>query len=226
MGFDLVRRTRRPEHSLLGVRALGIETIIDVGANVGQFAREALSLFPAARVLSFEPVPEAFRALSAWAATTNGRVTALNVAVGERNGEIQMFKHADFTASSSLLQTTGTCEDLFPQTSKQEQINVRLSTLDAALEGQDLRRPVLLKLDVQGYEDRVIRGASKTLGAASAVIVEVDIAPLYKEQASFKDLVVALDGHGFRFSGTLDQLLRRDGHAISCDAVFLRDLPG
>lgn len=226
LGFDLVRQTRRPEHSMLGVRSLDVRTVIDVGANEGQFASQATTLFPQARIFSFEPVPAPFRALSSWAASTGGRVTAMNLALGDSAGEIEMFQHSNFTASSSLLATTSACEDLFPQTSKQERIRVRISTLDDALAGHDLARDVLVKLDVQGYEDRVIRGATRILSRASAVIVEVDVDPLYEGQASFKDLVASLDTCGLRFAGALEQIFGRDGHVIYFDAVFLRPKGG
>ena len=65
-GFDLVRRDQLPRHTLLGLRRLDVRTIIDVGANAGQFARSIQSEFPAARILSFEPQREPFRRLEDW----------------------------------------------------------------------------------------------------------------------------------------------------------------
>jgi FkbM family methyltransferase len=220
-GFELTRRTRMPTVSLLGVRNLPIQTIIDVGANEGQFAKEYLEYFPKARVVSFEPVPQAYDRLAAWAAS-DGRVTVIKAAVGEANGKLDMFEHVDFTASSSLLKTTKAVEERWPKTGNQRVISIDVTTLDDALAGVPLTPGVLVKIDVQGYEDRVIRGASRTLRATDAAIIEIDLDSLYDGQASFSNIVVALEACGLSYAGALNQTLDRDGHVIFFDAVFLR----
>jgi hypothetical protein len=84
---------------------------------------------------------------------------------------------------------------------------------------------VLVKLDVQGYEDRVIKGGCATLARARACIVEANIEALYEGQARFPDLLLAMGELGFRYSGNLDQTYDDDGQVVYFDAVFTR-LPG
>ncbi len=158
---------------MLGLRAIDFRTIIDVGANKGQFAKRFLAIFPKAQVLSFEPVPSAFRELSEWTAS-EPRATVFNLAVGDREGRVQMVEHVENTVSSSLLETTAQSIDIWPAQAKQRTVDVAITTLDKAI-GPAPRAEVLVKLDVQGYEDRVIRGARETLRKAAAAIVEVNV---------------------------------------------------
>ena len=166
IGLDVVRISKNPRWSLLGLRKLPIRTIVDVGANTGQFARYISDLLPEANILSFEPLAGPFKELQRWGQNKqDGRVTAFNLALGEEEGEVEIFGHEDHSPSSSFLKTTDVCETLYPFTKKQVARKVQLTTLDKII--GSLSRPlvpdILIKLDVQGYEDRVIRGGKKHL---------------------------------------------------------------
>ena len=223
-GFDIIRRENSPAQTLLGLQSRPIHTVIDVGANTGQFAREISNFFPNARLFCFEPLPAPFEALSAWAKTQHGRVTPINLAIGEKEGEAEMFLHQDHTPSSSLLATTKLNEQYYPFTKEQKRISVKQTTLDAALYKvqAELSAELLIKLDVQGYEDRVIAGGSTTFARASTCILEVSLDNLYEGQANFKNLLMRLDKFGFHYVGNLNQAYGDDGHCIFLDAVFTR----
>lgn len=223
-GFDVVKRKNSPALTLLGLQSRPIRTVIDVGANIGQFAKKISSFFPNAKLYCFEPLPEPFDALSAWAKTQQGRVVPFNLAIGEKEGEAEMFLHEDHTPSSSLLATTKLNEQYYPFTRGQKRICVRQTTLDAAFgEVQaKLSSDILIKLDVQGYEDRVIAGGAEIFAKATACILEVCLDSLYEGQADFLKLLTMLDALGYRYVGNLDQTYGEDGHCIFLDAVFLR----
>ena len=224
IGLDVVRIRNSPRQTLLGLRSRPIQTIIDVGANSGQFASRISEYFPDATIYCFEPLPGPFTVLSEWANSQNGRVWPLNFAVGDKEGEVEIYLHEDHTPSSSLLATTKLAERYYPFIREQTRIVVRRKTLDVAFDEirVKLLREILIKLDVQGYEDRVIAGGSRLFSEASACIVEVSVDALYKGQAAFADLLKMLDGLGFRYAGNLDQTYGDDGHCIFLDAVFLR----
>ncbi|MGB5080127.1 MAG: FkbM family methyltransferase, partial [Burkholderiales bacterium] len=172
-GFDVVglrNSPNRPRQTLLGLKARPIRTVIDVGANTGQFSREVSALLPGARFYCFEPLPGPFAALSAWAETQKGRVKPFNLALGDREGATEMFLHEDHTPSSSLLATTRLAERHYPFTRGQKRVSVMQTTLDAALAGMqdELSPEMLVKLDVQGFEDRVIAGGMGTFARASS----------------------------------------------------------
>lgn len=225
LGLDVHRLAKSPAHTLLGLRYLPIRTIIDVGANTGQFARRAREIFPSASLICFEPLPEAFAELSEWAKTCgDGRVKVLQRAIGEEAGVVKMFNHAEHNASSSLLATTTKATSLYPQLSNQVPAEVILTTLDKAVDefAIDLQGDVLIKLDVQGYEDRVIRGGHATFERGRACIVEINLDGLYENQAEFLEIQHLLGNLGYRYAGNLEQTYDEDGHVVYFDAVFVR----
>ena len=67
VGADVIRLKNSPKHTLLGLRNLPINSIIDVGANKGQFAKYISAFFPKAHLYSFEPLPEPYEELNRWA---------------------------------------------------------------------------------------------------------------------------------------------------------------
>ncbi|MGQ0696846.1 MAG: FkbM family methyltransferase [Panacagrimonas sp.] len=224
VGFDIVRLKNSPEVTLAGLRDRPIKTVIDCGANEGQFARKISKYHPNAALYCFEPLETPFRALSAWANTQNGRVKCSQVALGDQEGEAVMHFHEEHSPSSSLLATTGHKESMFPQVRKQSEVRVRQTTLDAAMTPvlNEMAPQIVLKLDVQGYEDRVLRGASQLLPKVNACLLEVCVDPLYSAQAAFKDLVMLLDHHGLSYAGNLDQSYGEDGRVMWLDALFVR----
>lgn len=201
-----------------------INTVIDCGANEGQFARDISRAFPAASLYCFEPLTQPFGALSRWAETQRGRVRCFRVALGEQTGEALMHFHTQHSQSSSLLATTEHKETLFPQTRDQSEVPVQVTTLDVVLADAlaDMQPAILLKLDVQGYEERVLRGATSVLPRVQACVLEIGIDPLYVEQAAFKDVVTFLDRFGFAYAGNIDQSLGTDGRVMWLDALFVR----
>jgi FkbM family methyltransferase len=212
------------DRRLLGLSKLFIKTIIDVGANEGQFSQKISQLFPQAKIYAFEPLPDPCKKVKAWARKQKGKVTVFNLALGDTVQEIEIQQHLFFTASSSILNTTKFCEKMYPMTKKQETIIVQQSTLDREI-SQLLEPPqseILIKLDVQGYEDRVIRGGVETFAKAKACIVEISLKQLYENQAQFKDIFTLMDNLGYKYCGNLDQVYDRDGSVLFLNAVFIK----
>lgn len=222
LGFDLIRTSKLAQFNLCGLKAIPIKTVIDIGANTGQFARAMSLHFPEATFLCFEPLPEPYVALEHWARETNGRVQTFNVAIGDQDGQKQMYFHRDFSPSSSLLVATDLSEILFPAIKNQERVAVKLVTLDRALQNTKLEDKILIKLDVQGFEDRVLKGGKEIFGKATACILEISLDTLYEGQADFRELCTQLDQMNYRYAGNLDQVYAEDGHVIYLEAVFLR----
>ena len=225
IGFDIMPMQKSPKHSLLGLRHLPIHSIIDVGANTGQFARHISTLFPGAHVFCFEPLPGPYKELNHWAkGQKHGKVTALNIALGAQEGTLEMYCHVEHSPSSSFLRATNICKKHYPFTQKQVSIPVKLMTLDKWITSLTTH-PVpetLIKLDVQGYEERVIRGGQKIFTNARACIVEICLDKLYGDQASFKDISTLLYELGFDYAGNIGQFYGDDGHVIFIDALFIK----
>ena len=224
LGFDVIRLKRSPKRTLLGLAGHHIASIIDVGANKGQFARMISDFFPRAELYCFEPLADPYRELSAWAQTQNGRVQCFQLALGMQEEEAEMHLHEWHTPSSSLLASTDNCHQLYPQTQTERMTPVSISTLDGALKDalDNMQPGILLKLDVQGFEDRVLQGGSLVLSKCRAVLLEVCLEPLYEEQADFLDLAQLMYDAGFRYAGNFDQAYGDDGRVVFMDAVFMR----
>lgn len=224
LGFDLVRKKNSPELTLLGLGRFPFRTIIDVGANTGQFAKRILGILPEAKIYCFEPLPDTYNILSRWSEKQKGRVVSVNLAIGEKERDVEMFLHEDHTPSSSLLCTTNMNQKLYPFTKRKRKIWVKQMPLDSVLEqsATEFLPPLLIKVDVQGYEDRVIAGGHKTFSAASACILEVVLDHLYEGQADFLVILLMLKEMGYRYAGNLSQAYGNDGHCIFLDAVFVK----
>ena len=224
LGFEVVRLKNSPQHSLLGLRSVPIKTIIDVGANQGQFAEWIIDEFPEAKLYCFEPLPNPYEKLEAWSKLQNNRVMPLNWAIGDEEGQVSMFYHTEHSTSSSLLPSTELIGELYPFTKEQQEVKVDLLTLDHAVEkiNEPFEGDILIKLDVQGFEDRVIRGGTKIFQQAKICIIEVSLESLYEGQANFKELSFMLYDLGFSYAGNLDQKYEEDGSCVSLDAVFTK----
>lgn len=222
-GVHASRLAKHPETTVLGLRAFPIDLIIDVGANTGQFASEMRTRFPNAHIVSIEPLPLAYAELSVWA-QRDGNASAINCALGEIDAILPIHHHLDHPASSSLLVTQPEGLEAFPSMTKQRQINVPIRRLDDVLAevGRNVDVNTLVKLDVQGFEEHVMRGAEQTLAAAGAVLTEVSIAPLYEGQAEFFALCRLAEAAGLRYAGNYSQNLADDGRVVFLDALFIR----
>jgi hypothetical protein len=98
------------------------------------------------------------------------------------------------------------------------------STLDVALKGYEIKTPILIKIDTQGYELEILRGNRKWIESADAVICEVSFESLYVGQPLFDDIYCFLRSCGFTFKGSLEQLKAvTDRRILQCDAIFTKN---
>jgi FkbM family methyltransferase len=204
-------------------------TILDIGANEGQFAHEIRRECPRALVYSFEPLPDVFSRLQANVANDD-RIVPVNIGLGEHSGAMPMHR-SDLSPSSSLLPMADAHRQEWPKSAHFEVVEVGIERLDdwVARSGATLRRDLLVKLDVQGFELSVIRGGRETLRKARMVIAEVSFEELYEGQPLFAEVHAELCSMGFRYRGNLEQhCSRRSNRILYADAIFentnMRDL--
>ena len=143
------------EHERL-LRSLGCATVVDIGANRGQFALVSRHCLPAARIISFEPLaaPAAcFRAVLG----DDPLTTLHQVAIGPAESEAVIHVAAE-DDSSSLLPMTALQKSMYSGMKEVGTETIRVETLAQRVTAEDLRPPALLKIDVQGYELSTLRG--------------------------------------------------------------------
>lgn len=224
LGYDVYKI---PKIDFAGLDLMGINTILDIGANRGQFAKRAFAVFPKAEIFCFEPTKTAFEELHGWAKSSGqGRVFAFNIALGNKREKKEMFLHSDHDDSSSMLQTTKGYERNFPFVKNQQAVKVNQYPLDLAVEElvkKSFEKEILVKMDVQGYEDLVIEGAKNTLSKAKACIIEIVNDELYKGQPDFSKIFLLMKSLGVAYYGNLEQVKdHKDGHIIYYDAIFIK----
>ncbi len=179
------------------LRRHGVRTVLDVGANDGGFASELLLGGYEGRIISFEPLPDAWARLRERAARAANWQVAPRLALSDGEGEA-VFHEAGNSASSSLLSMTATHVDAAPASRTVAVMKVRTTTLDAALRSLEHQAPSFLKLDVQGAERMVLAGAPETLRReVIGIQVEMSLAGLYEGQPSASDLDALLKSLGF-----------------------------
>jgi FkbM family methyltransferase len=191
-------------------------TVLDVGASRGQFALFALSRFPGAKVICFEPLPEA-RA-TARKVLTGRDVELHGVALGSSPGQTKLHVSAQ-DDSSSLLPIGSRQISAFPGTQESHEITVTVDVLDAYLH-EGIARPCLLKIDVQGNELEALRGAATGLSYVGEILVEVSFVELYTGQALAGEVVRYLAEHDFRLVDVYSLVRDADGVALQADLLF------
>jgi FkbM family methyltransferase len=193
-------------------------TVLDVGSSRGQFALFALSRFPGAKLICFEPLPEA-RATAR--KVLDGREVELHgVALGSSPGQTTLHVSAK-DDSSSLLPIGSRQLAAFPGTQETREIVVSVDVLDAYLD-ESIARPCLLKIDVQGYELDALRGAGAGLSHVDEILVEVSFVELYTGQAFAGEVVHHLVEHDFRLVDVYGLVRAADGVALQADLLFRR----
>jgi FkbM family methyltransferase len=196
-------------------------TVLDVGANVGQFAVAAAKLFPSVQVHAFEPVPECAQRLQDNVAGL-GNVTVYPFALGDSEGKVT-FRVNSFSPSSSILPLARGHLQAFPEAQETQEIMVKVSTLDRIFANIELQAPILLKLDVQGYEAYTLRGGIETLKRLDYVVLETSFKPMYEGESLFMDIVRIMEGQNFHFERPVGWLAEPEtGEILQMDALFTR----
>jgi FkbM family methyltransferase len=191
--------------------------VLDVGASRGQFALLAADLFPAARIICFEPLPGPRESI---ATVLGDRVELVEAAVGAGSGRagINISARDD---SSSLLPIGERQEAEFPGTGTSGTLDVPVTTLDESL-ASGFERPCLLKIDVQGFELAVLEGATGTLARVDEALIECSFVELYEGQPLADEVVAKMSRSGFRLRGVHGVTCSADGSTVQADFFFRR----
>jgi FkbM family methyltransferase len=205
------------EHESVAL-ARNYATIIDVGAHTGQFALFAWRRYPGSKLYCFEPLPRARDTLRK-VLSEHPNLEIFASAAGAAS-ERRQFHVAGRDDSSSLLGITGRCSDAFPGTEEIKTIPVECQRLDETLDRSDLRRPCLLKIDVQGSELEVIEGGEGLLESVDDLLVELSYVELYEQQPLASDVITHLGARGFNLTGVFGQTRDRAGACLQADFLF------
>ncbi len=200
-----------------------VDLVIDVGANSGQYARSLRSAGYSQRILSFEPLSTAHAALEASARLDEKWAVAERMAMGDHDGVVTI-NIAGNSASSSILDMLDSHRHAAPYASYVGSEEVPVRRLDSVQHPflDESTRP-FLKIDTQGYESRVLKGATGLLKRVKGVQVELSLCPLYDGQVLWRDIIDLLEASGFELWSLFPEFLDPDtGRMLQCDGIFFR----
>lgn len=212
---DLIRRIKL-------IKYHNIETIIDVGANIGSFAQDMRSIGFKWEIISFEPLNKAFKELSTHASwDRNWHV--FNYALWDKDGfdEINVSKNS---ASSSLLQSLPQLTESAPWAAYFDKQNIQVHKLDTIFGSLDLRnKNIYLKIDVQGYEEQVLKGARESLCLIKGIQIEMPLVPTYDGALDFEGIKERLNKLGFSLMAFENWFYdKKTGRQLEVDGIFYR----
>ena len=198
-------------------------TIIDAGANVGQFALAAANRFPTANVHCFEPLPDVCEILKK-NTKQYPKIHVYNCAVGDVSGKIQFYRN-DYTPASSAMAIQGDQKDhnrMHCEGEHTKKIEVDIFKIDDWVSRFhiNIEKPVLLKLDVQGYEKKVLQGAIQTLEYIDYIVLEATFVKLYENQPLFNELHTMLHGVNFELTAPLDVNIGINNSIVEMDMLY------
>ena len=213
------------ELSLL-IRLLGIGQIVDVGAHVGGFARRIRGEGFAGRIESFEPLPSAFASLRA-ASAGDQLWKAHEMALGSVDGELELHIFPGDGQFNSLRSLSAHADEYSPGLSQTGLSMVSVHRLDGVWPSLFCDpATTLLKVDTQGFDLEVLRGAGNLLEQIPAVLTEVAVQPLYTGAPLMEEVISYMRTHGFEMTGAFP--IHRYGNGarvIEFDCTFVNIWP-
>ena len=184
-------------------------TIFDVGANRGQSINRFLKIFPDAEIHCFEPIKNNFLFLKE--NYKNRNITLNNFALGEKNEVKRFYINAKSSTSSfnKLTKNTGWLKLRSKENNKKmnsftvETKKIIVNSLDYYCKKNNIKKIDILKIDTQGFEDKILLGSKKSLNNSIISIVELEMIfdNVYKKYSTFTDIEKNLLKNNYRFAG-------------------------
>jgi FkbM family methyltransferase len=210
------------------VQRYGVEAVLDVGANAGQYARELrVDLGYAGEIISFEPLAAAFEELQR-ACRGDAHWRAINCALGARS-ELRSINVAANSVSSSLLDMLPRHRDAAPESRYIGEARIEVHTLDSLFDRllpAPTPKEIYLKIDTQGFEREVLHGAADSLQRIRTVQLELSLVPLYRGAPLLGEMCELMQKAGYTLvsleAGFVDP---ESGQVLQADGIFRR-IPG
>jgi FkbM family methyltransferase len=226
IGYDFSRFTPRSHPLALRKKILNsyeIDTVLDIGANSGQFAQQIRGdLGFANRIISFEPLSSAFELLRA-NAQGDPNWEIFNFALGDTEEEREI-NIAVNSFSSSLLDILPSHLKSAPESRYIGREVIEIKRLDSIF--VDICKPtnrVYMKIDTQGFESKVLKGAENSLMQIDTVQMEMSLVPLYEGELLFNEMSILMSEKGYVLvaieTGFSDQ---DSGQVLQIDGIFHR----
>ncbi len=200
-----------------------VNKVLDVGANVGQYSKKIREIGFKGEIRSFEPLTSAYKELEK-VSLKDDKWKIYNFALGDKEefAEINISKNS---YSSSLLDITPAHIQGAPNSVYESKETISVKTLNSIFdELVNYQEVVFLKMDVQGFEEHVLRGANEVLDKIKGIQIEMSLTELYKGEILFREVIDLLESFGFNLysleNGFYDE---KSGRLLQVDGLFFRD---
>jgi len=201
-----------------------VAVVLDVGANVGQYGDLVFSTGFEGTLISFEAIEGVHRRLARHARQrSKSWIVAPCCAVGSQRGSGQI-NISENEVSSSLLPMHRKHVEAAPESRYVEKQTVGIERLDVLV--RDLLPPsgdLLIKVDAQGYEMEVLKGAEELLPRTAAIQVELSLVPLYDGAPGFVELINFIESKSFKLFSLVPGFKdKENGQLLQMDGFFVR----
>ena len=174
-----------------------INTVVDVGASVGNVSHALHNLFPKAKIYAFDPIESSCNEINK--KSFSNQMVIEKVAISNKEGE-SLFYKTNYLPTSSLLPLEKKYQAKFPL---KEKLKVRVTTLDKYFKNIPVKKEVFLKIDTQGAELQVLQGGIEFLKKVSIIQIETIFDDYYLGQYLFQDIYGFLIKLGFVYKGSI-----------------------
>lgn len=197
-----------------------IQTVLDVGANKGQFASTILKHHPRLNVISFEPLSEAYEQLVSKSKPYENWHT-FNYAIGSKSSEEEI-NVSENSHSSSLLEINKSHLDAEQSARVVRKETIKVAPLDSLVNNNN--ENLLLKVDTQGFELEVLQSSKTLLSNVKLVIIELSFVSLYKGSATFSVIVDFLEKNGFTLYQLFPEFTDPNTHQLlQANGIFIKN---
>lgn len=197
--------------------------IVDAGAHHGNVAEQILTRFPHATVYAFEPARETFATLKERERVRPG-LRAVNAALGEENGHATIHVNRESMTTSLLTPSRRGMEFYGEWLDEVRSERVEVLRLDDWARANGVSAVHAMKIDVQGFEASLLRGAERLLReSVLAVYSEAQLIPEYEGASTYSDIDTLLRSYGFGLHQIIDIHFKGNLHETACcDAIWIK----
>ena len=205
------------------IKYCNIDTVFDIGANTGDYSKKMRELGYRKKIISFEPLNDAFEILKKSASKDNNW-TVNNYALGDDDVK-SVINIAGNSCSSSILNMLPKHVESDPGSKYVAQQDIDVKKLDSIFSTfASKENRVMVKIDTQGYEKNVIDGANESLNRIVIIQLEMSIVPLYENEMLFTEMIKYLESKGFQLYSLENGHYNRDtGQLLQVDGVFVNE---
>lgn len=226
LGFDLTRYNPASSQNARILEFFSIykiDTVLDVGANIGQFAMGLRESGYKGRIISFEPLSEAYSHLLINSKNDPNWIIAPRMAIGSEEGKKTINMSGNFV-SSSILKMTNIHIKGAPESAYVGSEEIYINKLDNIWKTFFKNKDnIFIKIDVQGYESQVLKGATNILSKIKGIQIELSLVPLYENQLLFRDMLDYITSLGFELWDILPGFRdKQSGKLLQFDGIFFR----